>query len=261
MKLFKQDAFGHVLFIKKYLIMILGIISYRRFRGTNHLIIEGSEIINNLPDKNVLFVSNHQTYFADVTAMIHVFNASLNGRWNSLKKRSYLKNLKLNIYFIAAKETMNSGIIPKILAYTGAIPISRTWREKGSDIKRKINKKEITNVQKALQNGWLITFPQGTTTPWAPIRKGTAHIIKENKPLVVPIVIDRFRRSFNKTGLRIKKKGIRQQLKIKDPLDIDYNSETLESIIEKISVAIEQHPSDQHKITKSIISIKDNITF
>ena len=136
MKLFKQDVFGNVLLVKRYLIRIFGIISYRRFRGTNHLIIEGSEIINNLPDKNVLFISNHQTYFADVTAMIHVFNASLNGRWNSLKERSYLKNIKLNIYFIAAKETMNSGIIPKILAYTGAIAISRSWRKKGKDIKR-----------------------------------------------------------------------------------------------------------------------------
>ena len=249
MKLLKQDVFGNVLLVKRYLIRILGMISYSRFRGTNHLIIEGSEIINNLPDKNVLFVSNHQTYFADVTAMIHVFNASLNGRWNSLKKRSYLKKIKLNIYFIAAKETMNSGIIPKILSYAGAIPISRTWREKGKDIKRKVNKEEITNVQKALQNGWLITFPQGTTKPWAPIRKGTAHIIKENKPLVVPIVIDRFRRSFDKTGLRIKKKGTKQQLKIKSPLDIDYNSETLESIVEKISFAIEQHHSDEYKTT------------
>lgn len=249
MKLFKQDAFGNFLFVKKYLIRIFGIISYRRFRGTNHLIIEGSEIINNLPDKNVLFISNHQTYFADVTAMIHVFNASLNGRWNSLKKRSYLKNIKLNVYFIAAKETMNAGIIPKILAYTGAIPISRSWREKGRDVKRKVNKEEISNVQKALQNGWLITFPQGTTKPWAPIRKGTAHIIKENKPLVVPIVIDRFRRSFDKTGLRIKKKGTKQQLKIKSPLDIDYNSETLESIVEKISFAIEQRHSDEYKTT------------
>lgn len=249
MKLFKQDVFGNVLLVKKYLIRIFGIISHRRFRGTNHLIIEGSEIINNLPDKNVLFVSNHQTYFADVTAMIHVFNASLNGRWNSLKKRSYLKKIKLNIYFIAAKETMNSGIIPKILSYAGAIPISRTWREKGKDIKRKVNKEEITNVQKALQNGWLITFPQGTTKPWSPIRKGTAHIIKENKPLVVPIVIDRFRRSFDKTGLRIKKKGTKQHLKIKNPLDIDYNSETLDSIVEKISLAIEQHHSDEYKTT------------
>ncbi|MAR39217.1 MAG: 1-acyl-sn-glycerol-3-phosphate acyltransferase [Flavobacteriales bacterium] len=249
MKLLKQDVFGNVLLIKRYLIRILGIISHRRFRGTNHLIIDGSEIINNLPDKNVLFVSNHQTYFADVTAMIHVFNASLNGRWNSLKKRSYLKNIKLNIYFIAAKETMNSGIIPKILSYAGAIPISRTWREHGRDIKRKVNKEEIRNVQKALHNGWVITFPQGTTKPWSPIRKGTAHIIKENKPLVVPIVIDRFRRSFDKTGLRIKKKGTKQHLKIKQPLVIDYNSETLDSIVEKISFAIEQHHSDEYKTT------------
>ena len=91
MKLLQQDVFGNFLLVKRYLIRIFGIISYRRFRGTNHLQIEGSEIIKNLPDKNVLFVSNHQTYFADVTAMIHVFNASLNGRWNSLKRKSYLK--------------------------------------------------------------------------------------------------------------------------------------------------------------------------
>jgi len=245
MKLFQQDVFGNFLLVKRYLIRIFGIISYRRFRGTNHLQIEGSEIIKNLPDKNVLFVSNHQTYFADVTAMIHVFNASLNGRWNSLKSKSYLKNIKLNIYFIAAKETMNSGIIPKILAYTGAIPVSRSWRENGKDIKREVNSEEISNVNKALQNGWLITFPQGTTKPWSAIRKGTAHIIKDNQPLVVPIVIDRFRRSFDKTGLRIKKKGIKQQFKIKKPLDIDYNSETLDSIVEKIRFAIEQHQSEE----------------
>tara|TARA_B100001029_G_C15014655_1_gene426510 strand:- start:229 stop:972 length:744 start_codon:yes stop_codon:yes gene_type:complete len=244
MKLFKRDPFGKIIFIKSLLIKTLGVISYRRFRGINHLIIEGSEVINKLPEKNVLFVSNHQTYFADVAAMIHVFNASLNGRWNSLRKRSYLKNLKLNIFFIAAKETMNAGIIPKILSYTGSVPISRTWREKGKDIKRKINKSEINNVQKALQNGWLITFPQGTTTPWSPIRKGTGHIIKENKPLVVPIVIDRFRRSFNKTGIKIKKRGIKQQFKIKKPLEIDYDNETIENIISKIGIAIEQNSTE-----------------
>jgi 1-acyl-sn-glycerol-3-phosphate acyltransferase len=45
--------------------------------GFNELQIEGSEIIRNLPDTNVFFISNHQTYFADVVAMFHVFNASL----------------------------------------------------------------------------------------------------------------------------------------------------------------------------------------
>ena len=47
-----------------------------------------------------------------------------------------------------------------------------------------------TNIKKALDDGWVITFPQGTTTPFKPIRRGTAHIIKTYKPIVVPIVID-----------------------------------------------------------------------
>lgn len=80
MGLFKRNPFGHILFIKKWLIRIFGFISHRRYRGFNELQIEGSEIIKNLPDTNVLFISNHQTYFADVTAMFHVFNASLSGR-------------------------------------------------------------------------------------------------------------------------------------------------------------------------------------
>lgn len=243
MKLLKRDPFGNILLVKKHLIRILGKITHRRFRGINHLIIEGSKVINNLPEKNVLFISNHQTYFADVTAMIHVFNASLNGRVNSLKNASYMNNPKLNIYFIAAKETMRAGLLPRILAYTGAVSISRTWREKDKDIKRPINKQEIDNIHQALEDGWLITFPQGTTKPFSPIRKGTAYIIKETKPLVVPVIIDKFRRSFDKTGVKLKKKGITQKLKIKSPLKIDYENDSIEKIIDKMSLAIEQHHS------------------
>ena len=50
----------------------MGFMTHRRYRGFNELKIEGSDIIKNLPDKNVLFISNHQTYFADVVAMLHV---------------------------------------------------------------------------------------------------------------------------------------------------------------------------------------------
>ncbi len=64
----------------------MGVLSHRRFNKFNKLIIEGSEVIKSLPENKVLFVSNHQTYFADVTAMIHVFNASLSGRVDSIKK-------------------------------------------------------------------------------------------------------------------------------------------------------------------------------
>ena len=102
---------------------------------------------------------------------------------------------------------------------------------------------DIGNIGKALDDGWVITFPQGTTTPFKPIRRGTAHIIKKYNPIVVPIVIDGFRRSFDKKGIRIKKRNILQSMEIKKPLDIDYKNESVESIVEKIEYAIEQHSS------------------
>ena len=88
----KRNPFGHYDILKTWLIRILGMISHRRYRGFNELQIEGSENILNLPERNVLFVSNHQTYFADVVAMFHVFNASLSGRQDTLKNMGYLWN-------------------------------------------------------------------------------------------------------------------------------------------------------------------------
>ena len=64
MGLLKKNPFGHILFLKLWLIRIFGSLTHRRFKGFNKLEIEGSEILRNLPDNNVLFVSNHQTYFA-----------------------------------------------------------------------------------------------------------------------------------------------------------------------------------------------------
>ena len=217
--------------------------THRRYRGFNQLKIEGSEIIKELPEKNVLFISNHQTYFADVVAMFHVFNASLSGRIDSIKNVGYLWNPKLNIYYVAAKETMSSGLLPRILAYAGSVSIERTWRENGQEIQRQVKMSDISNIGKALDDGWVITFPQGTTKPFKPVRKGTAHIIKHYKPVVIPIVIDGFRRSFDKKGLMIKKRGILQSMIIKEPLEIDYEKESIDSIMEKIEYAIEQHPS------------------
>ena len=243
MGLFKKNPFGHILFIKKWLIRILGALTHRRFRGFNELQIDGSEIIKELPETNVLFISNHQTYFADVIAMFHVFNASLSNRDDSIKNIGYLWNPKLNVYYVAAKETMKSGLLPKILAYVGSVSIERTWRAKGEDVNRQVKMSDISNIGIALNDGWVVTFPQGTTTPFKPIRKGTAHIIKKYKPIVVPIVIDGFRRSFDKKGLRVKKKNIYQSMEIKAPLDIDYANESINDIVEKIEYAIEQHPS------------------
>ena len=243
MKLFKQDPFGNALFLKKFLIRFLGIISHGRYQGFNKLEIEGSEILRNLPHNNVLFVSNHQTYFADVAAMLHVFNASLSGRDDTIKNVGYIWQPKLNIYFVAALETMKSGILPKIFAYVGSISIERTWRNKGKDVKRQVKMSDISNIEKALNDGWVITFPQGTTTPFKPIRRGTAFIIKQTKPIVIPIVIDGFRRAYDKTGLQLKKRNILQSMVIKPPMEIDYENDSIADIVEKLEYAIEQHPS------------------
>jgi len=241
--MFKRNPFGHFLILKKWLIRYMGIITHRRYRGFNELKIEGSNVIKELPNSNVLFVSNHQTYFADVVAMLHVFNASLSGRIDSIKNIGYLWNPKLNIYYVAAKETMKSGILPRVLAYAGAVSVERTWREKGKEVKRDVKMTDISNIGIALNDGWVITFPQGTTKPFYPIRRGTAHIIKKYKPIVIPIVIDGFRRSFDKRGIIIKKRGILQSMNIKKPLEINYEKDSFDSIIEKIQYSIEQHPS------------------
>jgi len=259
MGLFKRNPFGHILFLKKWLIRILGTITHRRFRGFNELQIEGSEIIKDLPDTNVLFISNHQTYFADVVSMFHVFNASLSGRVDSIKNVGYLWHPKLNIYYVAAKETMKSGLLPKVLAYVGSVSIERTWRAEGQNINRQVKMSDISSIGKALDDGWVITFPQGTTTPFKPIRKGTAHIIKKYRPVVVPIVIDGFRRSFDKKGLRVKKKNILQSFEIKQPLEIDYDTESIADIVEKIEYAIEQHPSFLKVISKKELAAQEEI--
>jgi 1-acyl-sn-glycerol-3-phosphate acyltransferase len=241
--LFERNPFGYNLFIKKWLIRILGLLTHQRFNRFNKLKIEGSDVLKSLPQNNVLFVSNHQTYFADVAAMFHVFNASLSGRVDSIKNMTYLWQPKLNIYYVAAKETMKAGLLPRILAYVGSVSIERTWRSKGEDVNRQVKMSDISNIGVALDDGWVITFPQGTTTPFKPIRKGTAHIIKKYKPIVIPIVIDGFRRSFDKKGVRIKKRNILQSMEIKKPIEIDYDKESIDSIVEKIEYAIEQHPS------------------
>ena len=259
MGLFKRNPFGHILFLKRWLIRIFGAVTHRRYHGFNELQIEGSEILTTLPERNVLFISNHQTYFADVVAMFHVFNAALSGRVDNIRNIGYLWRPKLNIYYVAAKETMQAGLLPRILSYVGAITVERTWRDKGRDVQREVNPNDTENIKLALDDGWVITFPQGTTKSFKPVRKGTAHIIKQHKPIVVPIVIDGFRRSFDKKGLRMKKKGILQSFIIKPPLEIDYENESVGEIVEKIEYAIEQHPSFLKVIPEDELKIQEEL--
>ena len=181
------DAFGTPYFLKRLVIFILGIVSYRRFNGFNKLKITGTEHLVDLPDSNVLFVCNHQTYFADVAAMYHAFCAVNNGYLNTIKNPIYLLNPKIDFYYVAAEETMNKGILPKIFKIAGAVTVKRTWRAEGKNVNRMVDMSEVDNIMKALDNGWVATFPQGTTSAFAQGRRGTAKLVKNQRPIVIPI--------------------------------------------------------------------------
>jgi 1-acyl-sn-glycerol-3-phosphate acyltransferase len=250
MKIKLFDAFGNSLIIKRMLIFVFGCISFYRFNIANKTKVSGSRVLKNLPNTNVLFVSNHQTYFADVTGMYQVFCSAKWGIFDRIDKARYLLNPKVNIYFVAAQETMKAGILPKLFAYVGSVSIKRSWRQAGKQIDRGVDPRDIDKIYKALNSGWVITFPQGTTTPFVPGRRGTAHIIKETKPIVIPVVIDGFRRAFDKKGLFMKKKGVSLSINFKDPLDIDYEKHSSAEILEQIMHSIEQ--SDDFNTMKKL---------
>ena len=225
--------------VRKLVYAVVGAFTYPGIAMVNKLTITGTEYLKGLPKKNVLFVSNHQTYFADVITFLHIFCAVKWRKQNRLGVPYYLLNPFSNVYFVAAEETMKGSILSRLFSMGGALTVKRTWRVEGKDVQRTLDPGDINKVHRALSRSWVITFPQGTTKPFAPGRKGTAHIIKEQQPIVVPVVINGFWRAFNKTGLAFKKKGTLLSVRFKKPLDIDY-SDTVENILEKVMDGIEQ---------------------
>lgn len=239
MTLFKKDIFGNFHLTKRILYVLIGTIAIYRFKRLYKTRVEGTEILKKLPDSGVLFISNHQTYFADVAMMFLVFASVRAGNDNKLGSWFCLFRPKLNSYFVAAMETMKSGFLPKLFTYGGGILIKRTWRESGKNINRQVDLRDITKINEGLKDGWVVTFPQGTTTPYKAGRKGTVHIIKTNDPIVVPVVIDGFRRAFDKKGLKIKKRGTQLSIRFKEPIQLDYNKEN-PVLLQEIMDAIEQ---------------------
>lgn len=235
----RRNAFGQPVWVKRIMIFIFGAATWPRFNLKYTPVITGAELFAELPETNVLIVSNHQTYFADVIFIQHAIHSSLQGKPNNIFYPGFLLKPKTNIYFVAAEETMKSGLLPRIMTAGGAITVKRTWREAGVDTKRDVDLNDTSKVLTALQSGWVITFPQGTTSPFKPGRKGTAHIIKQTGATVVPVVIDGFRRAFDKKGLKTKKRGVELRMIVKPPLRFAPD-ESPEKIMDQIMEAIEQ---------------------
>lgn len=238
-KLFKKDALGNLILFKRFFFIAFGAIAHGRFRHLFNTELRGTEIIRQLPMRNVIFVSNHQTYFADVTMMLIAISSAKNGFKDKLGPLYHLLNANFRVYFVAAKETMKKSLLTKAMTSAGGILVQRTWKKEGKATNLKVDTSDSDTIGKALTDGWVITFPQGTTTPFVRGRKGTAHIIKKHKPIVIPVVIDGFRRSFDKKGLLVKKKGSTISMTFKPALNINYDDD-VDLILEQVMDSIEQ---------------------
>lgn len=225
--------------VKSCIYFLVGIISYPGLVWVNRLKISGTHHIRRLPKKNVLFVSNHQTYFADVITFLHIFCAVKWGKKDKLGLPYYLLNPFTRVYYVAAAETMKSSWISKLFTWAGAITVKRTWAPHTKEVRRGLETGDTRKISEALKNNWVITFPQGTTKPFAPGRKGTAFIIKHAQPVVVPVVINGFWRAFNKKGLKFKKKRSLLTVRFKEPLQFAPD-ESIDDILAKVMDAIEQ---------------------
>ena len=216
--------------MKRLLFGALGVYDWLRFEVFNKIRFEGREHLRGLPPSGVLFVSNHLTYYIDVLA---IHQAIAGPRCRVLDGFRANTNLR----FIAAAETLNDrGWAPKIFNYTGAVLVRRTWREAGRDIKRPVQRDDVARIGDALRRGWLLTFPQGTTTPGAPVRKGTAHIIREHRPIVVPVHLAGFDRAFARKGLRRIAKDVDLLVRFGAPLALT-GDEPVAEIVDMITRA------------------------
>ena len=131
-----------------------------------------------------------------------------------------------------------ASLISKILSYAGSILIKRTWREAGKEITRNIRSEDFDNIIKALNDGWVITFPRGTTDNSKPVRSGTAYIIKQTNPIVIPVKIDGFVDVFERNSLKIKNKTKPFSIKFGNALKF-HDNESIESITNQIEKIID----------------------
>jgi 1-acyl-sn-glycerol-3-phosphate acyltransferase len=154
------DKLKHIRIVRSLVYTIVGALSYPGLAIINKLKIEGTEHLETLPKKNVLFVSNHQTYFADVITFLHIFCAVKWRKRNKLGIPFYLLSPFTNVYYVAAEETMRGSVISRFFTLAGALTVKRTWRKEGKEVRRGLDPSDTRKIERALSSSWVITFPQ-----------------------------------------------------------------------------------------------------
>ncbi len=152
------------------------------FRRLNSVKAEGIDVLKALPRKNVIFLSNHQTYFTEAIAFYDLFYIVHGMPYEDPHLR-----------FSAATETMKKNLVTRILTYAGGVTFRRSFREGGKDVNRPVDLEGVGKIEEAIATGWLLHFPTGTTQAQAPIRPGIAQLLHRTKPIAVPVRVDGFR--------------------------------------------------------------------
>lgn len=153
------------------------------FRLLNRVHAAGDAILDTLPRKNVVFLSNHQTYFMEAIAFFDLVY---------VRHRFPLENPFVR--FSAATETMQKNLALRFFTKAGAVTFRRSFRDGGQDVRRPVDFEGVAKVEEAIAKGWLLHFPAGTTQKGAPLRPGVAQLLHRTKATAVPVRVDGFRR-------------------------------------------------------------------
>ena len=152
------------------------------FRLLNRVHVTGDGIIDALPRRNVIFLSNHMTYFMEAFALFDLVYV-----------RHHLPLENPFMRFSAATETMKQNLLTQLFTKAGGVTFRRSFREGGKDVKRGADFEGIAKVEEAIATGWLLHFPTGTTQKGAPLRPGVAQLLHRTKAVAVPVRVDGFR--------------------------------------------------------------------
>ena len=152
------------------------------FRLLNRLQVTGAPVIETLPRKNVVFLSNHQTYFIEAMAFFDLVYV-----------RHHFPLENPFVRFSAATETMKHNLLTRLFIKAGGVTFRRSFREGGVEVKRTVDFEGVAKVEEAIATGWLLHFPAGTTQRGAPLRPGIAQLLHRTKAVAVPVRVDGFR--------------------------------------------------------------------
>ena len=152
------------------------------FAILNDIHVEGDEILSKLPRRNVVFLSNHQTYFLEAVTFFDLVY---------VRHQFPLEEPVLR--FSAAEETMKKNLLTKLMTLAGGVTFKRSFREGGVDVRRPVDMDGVERVAEAIREGWLLHFPAGTTKRGAPLRAGVSRLLHNTQAIAVPVRVDGFR--------------------------------------------------------------------